>query len=74
MLTIKDQMMEILRDGRPHTRQELFECCDPLADISVVRKHVCELRNTIPVGTAILCILINRSIGYQWVRLIAKDT
>lgn len=70
---IQMRMIEILADGQPHHRDQLFECMEnPMNSraalwfhLGVIRKH---LR---PRGQNIICELIHRAIYYRHVQLIA---
>jgi len=65
------KMLEILSDGRPHRRKELHACCGPSSERGTVYRHVSSIRTKLkPKGENIVCVLLNRSVHYQHVRLL----
>lgn len=65
----KKAILELLSDGRPHTREDLHECCGP-SSIAVVRVHVHNLRKELPSNEDIVCRTINGKTHYQHVLLL----
>jgi hypothetical protein len=66
-------IINILSDGTRHTREELFECVDYLSKMSVVRKHVCKIREVLrPIGQDIVCEYWYGKLYYRHVRLLAS--
>jgi len=69
---VRKQMLEILKDGKAHTKQELHACCGP-SSISIVSDHISQMRKKLnPAGQNIICVLKNRRIMYQQIRLLAN--
>jgi hypothetical protein len=71
---VQSRMLEVLRDGLPHTRYELHDCLqDEMGPISNIRSHLSSIRKKIrPFGEDIICELANRRICYRHVRLLAS--
>jgi DNA-binding response OmpR family regulator len=72
--TIKQLILEILADGRPHRREQLLECIgDPLASRNNLNVHLSKIRKELrPKGEDIVCELRERKIHYRHVRLLAS--
>ena len=70
--TVQSRMLAILRDGLPHTRQELHACLyDDCGAMSNIRCHLTLLRRVLrPKGRDILIEWINRRMHYRLVKLI----
>lgn len=69
---IQQAMLEILSDGLPHTREELHECCKP-SSLPALSVHMVRLRKRlIPKGESVVCVIKNRRICYQHVRLLVS--
>ena len=67
----EQRMVEILEDGKRHTREELLESCrDELASMDTLYVHISNIRRKIPAGQDILCVFRERRMHYQWVRLL----
>lgn len=67
------RMLEVLSDGYPHTRLELFACCgDQLSDArSTVLVHIANIRKKIrPIGEDIDCCIKNRKIHFRHIRML----
>ena len=67
-------MLNILADGKPHTRHELHTCLmDDLGALSNINFHICVIRGKLrPKGMDIICELSNRRIMYRQVRLLGS--
>lgn len=65
-------MLELLADGKPHTRRELHACLpDELGGLVNVRRHLCNIRRKLTSrGEAVICVLHLRRICYQRVRVL----
>jgi len=68
------RIVDLLSDGVPHSREELHACLDDdLARLTAAKRHLVEIRKHLrPQGQDIICVLQNRRIMYQWVRLLAS--
>ena len=66
------KMLDVLRDGRPHSRQELHGCLhDDLGPLRNINQHISNLRRKIRErGEMIVCELVNRRIHYRHVKLL----
>lgn len=65
--------MGLLADGQAHSRESLRGCVPGFLSDSL-RQHICYLRRKLrPNGETILCVLVNRKIHYQYVRLITPS-
>ena len=66
-------MLDVLADGMPHTRQELFACLqDDLSPLRNIRAHITFLRKKLaPHGQNIICELYAGKVCYRHVRLLA---
>lgn len=53
---IQRRIMEVLKDGKPHARSEVFECLqDSLSGDSTLRVHICYLRKRLrSIGKTII--------------------
>lgn len=68
--TIKAKILQLLSDGAPHHRDELRNIVKPSSPTMVI-KHVSAMRNQLRArGEDIICVLRNRQIHYQHVRLL----
>lgn len=67
------RMLEVLSDGRQHTRKELHACLyDELSSLKTVKFHVSTLRKKLERrGETIVCVL-NNGVHYRHVRLLAS--
>ncbi|MGL6095037.1 MAG: hypothetical protein ACRC7O_04455 [Fimbriiglobus sp.] len=68
------RVLAVLRDGKPHGKQELMNAVDEEADMSNVHKHLHCIRTKIrPIGQDIVAQLLYRKIYYRHVRLLCPD-
>jgi len=69
----QQRIMDVLRDGEPHRREELWACLeDPLASIQNIRPHLTAMRKVLrPRGEDVLCVWVNRRFCYRWVRILS---
>ena len=67
----EQRIMDLLDDGLPHRREELHRCLsDELAALSAIQPHLSRLRRRLnPKGIDILCILKDRTLHYQKIRV-----
>lgn len=66
----QEKMLEILSDGKPHSRKELHSCCGPSL-LRVVGSHLRQIRLKIrPKGEDVVCVIVQRKFMYQHVRLL----
>ncbi len=65
-------MLDVLSDGKRHTRQELHACLpDPLGALSNIQPHLTAIRKKLqPKGHDIVCEY-NRGLFYRHIRMIA---
>ncbi len=64
-------LLNVLADGRPHSRAELHGCFDELAEVKRVRNTISLMRAKLrPEGEDIVCELRSRQIWYRHVRLL----
>lgn len=69
---IQKAILEVLSDGRRHTRPELLVCLnDELAEPTNLQPHITAIRKKLPPSEAIHCIN-HHGIYYQHVRLLAS--
>ena len=65
------RMARLLADGMPHSRGELFGCLDDdLAKLSAIQFHITRIRQALPRGESVECVLQNGKICYRHVRLL----
>ncbi len=66
------RILDLLRDGLPHRRDEVFKCLDDdLADISAIYPHMTRLPKKLqPKGQDILAVTTGRITFYQHIRLL----
>ena len=64
------RMLELLADGRPHTRAELHRLLwDEQSSLGAVRRQLCEARKVVRAqGGEIICQLVNGYICYRHLR------
>lgn len=72
----QQSILNVLADGRPHSRDELIGCLeDDFANRKNLNVHLANLRARIrPVGRDIVCELVNRRICYRHVMLISNGS
>lgn len=67
---IREAILELLADGRPHHKKELHALCGP-SNLRSLTSHISTLRLILrPRGEDIVCEFANRTIYYRHVRLI----
>jgi hypothetical protein len=68
------RMLQLLADGRSHTRAELKAClADELGGWNNVQVHISRIRKQLrPKGQDILCVVANQKISYRQVRLFRR--
>lgn len=65
MTPTHERMLELLKDGKPHSVKELRSCLyDPLSDALAVRSHIYTLRKELEAGGS---IIVQRSGTYTLV-------
>ena len=78
------KILEVLKDGEPHRRQELWACVPSVSgmDESQLKEfarhqtnvHISGIRSKIrPLGQDIVCTVMDRSLGYRWVKHLNGD-
>ena len=68
----QQRIVDLLSDGLPHTKRELFECLvDELGSINNIWPHLTAIRKKLrPRGHDILCEIYNRKCHYRHVVLL----
>ena len=68
-------MLEVLKDGRPHTKAELHACLpDELGRLNSIAPHLSAIRKVLrPRGQDVLCEYRDRARFYRWVRLLGSN-
>lgn len=62
------KLLQVLRDGKPHTRKELHACLpDELSNQATIKRHLSCLRRKLPANNLILCVWHTRRFCYQLV-------
>ncbi len=71
-MTVRQKILAMLSDGRPHTREELRGCLwDELGTNDTVRHHIGQLRRELLLkGEDIVCRQSNGPLCYQHVKLL----
>lgn len=66
------RMLAVLRDGLPHTREELHACLpDDLSELRAIQAHISHIRKHLRVvGEEIVCEYYLRKLHYRHVRLL----
>lgn len=71
-MTVRETILKLLSDGRPHRLKEVHGCCGPCS-IGTVHVHIHQIRKRLrPNGEDIVCISHGHGTSYQWVRLIGS--
>lgn len=67
---VQQRFVDVLRDGKPHTRKELILCLqDSEATWDNISVHMSAIRRVLrPRGLEVLCVFFKRQLGYQLVR------
>ena len=69
---VQEDMLKVLSDGLPHSREELHRCCLP-SGLKSVRDNMSRIRARLrPIGQDIICELVHRKICYRHVRLLCS--
>ena len=68
-------ILQLLSDGQPHTRREIHGCLpDELAALKAINPHITRIRQKLlTIGHDLLCVLRQRTICYQHVRLLTAE-
>lgn len=67
------KMRDVLSDGFPHSRQELYACLwDEESAFISIQCHISRMRKKLKNGQTILCELYKRTPHYRLVQLIGK--
>lgn len=68
----EQRILNLLADGLPHTRIEVFQCLwDDMGNLSNIRFHLSRLRGKLHrLGETIVCEIRNRRICYRHIRLL----
>lgn len=71
---VESRMLDVLKDGGPHTRQELLACLnDDQAEVRNIYAHVSSIRKKLRVrGQDIVCEIRGYARFYRHVRLLAS--
>lgn len=66
------RMLELLSDGKPHTRKEMHGCLwDEHSELTAIQIHISKIRHKLLTkGETIICELSGYRICYRHVRLI----
>ena len=72
---VKEKMLEMLDDGKPHSLSELRTCLwDEQSPESAVHAHLTAIRQQLrPKGHDIATIKVGGRLSYQLVRLVASS-
>ena len=68
------RMLELLRDGLPHSREDLHSCLDDdLSQLTAIQYHLSRIRGKLSlIGEDIICEYYKRSFYYRHVRLLTS--
>lgn len=69
---IRQRMLAMLSDGKPHSRRELHSCLwDEAGPLSNIKQHISLIRAKLrPLGEEIVCEIHNRKVHYRHVKLL----
>jgi len=72
---VETKMLQLLSDGKPHTREELHGCLwDDKSYLRTIQFHLSKIRQRLrPQGQDIICELFKRQIHYRHIRYLASD-
>ncbi len=71
----QQKMLDLLSDGMPHSREEMFACLwDEESRYVAIHPHISLIRKLLPPGEAIICEYRKRSIYYRHVRLLTPNS
>ncbi len=70
--SVQQRMLELLKDGREHRREELHSCLtDKLGSLTNICAHLSTIRKVLrPNGQEILCEYAHRTFCYRLVNLV----
>ena len=71
----ENAMLRVLRDGMPHSREELHACLpDPLNELNRIQIHISNIRRKLrPIRENIVCELCEGKPHYRHIRLLSHD-
>ena len=70
---IEQKIMDVLKDGKRHTKWELRDkCLDSFSDPETLYFHLSNIRKKLPKDETILCVYFAKRHYYQYVRLIGE--
>ena len=70
----QQRIVDVLQDGQPHHRNELFQCLnDDLTTYTTLKVHLCNIRKVLrPLGQDVICELSGQQVYYRLARLLAS--
>lgn len=70
--SVQVRMLDVLKDGKPHTKEELFACLeDDMATMKAIRKHISLIRTQLrTIGEDVVCEFHARRFKYRHVRIL----
>ena len=64
------RIIDLLKDGQPHKRDEVRQCVDDLASLETLKQHLIELRKKLrPHGYDVICQILNRGYHHRLIRV-----
>ena len=64
------RIVDLLKDGQPHRRDDVRRCVDDLASFDTLQVHLTHLREKVrPHGYDIICQVLNRQFQYRLIRV-----
>jgi len=65
------RIIDLLKDGEPHKRDEVRRCVDELASLVNLKHHLIKLREKLrPHGYDIICQLLNHTLHYRLIKIV----
>ena len=64
------RIIDLLKDGQPHRRDDVRKCIDDLASLASLKQHLIEMRKRIrPHGYDVICQILNRAYHYRLIKV-----
>jgi hypothetical protein len=66
----QQRIVDLLKNGQPHKRDEVRRCVDELASLASLKTHLVKLRKRIrPHGYDVICQVLHRAYYYRLIKV-----